>query len=176
MRSARWLAILLALATLSGQGKGPLAATLRESYQTMRLYLTACAEMMSEEKYSFKLTPVSRTFGDWMKHTAEMNYGSCAVLRGMGKPDLKEVESARSKSDLVKVLKASFDFCDPAFRSLSDQSLLTEVTSGERKLYPVTEYIGLTHSLHEHYGNLIGYLRSNGVTPPSTLRTQKTLQ
>lgn len=167
---------ILLLAALPAHGAEPLALALRESYQTMRLYLIAASEMMSEENYSFKLTPVSRTFGDWMKHTAEMNYGSCTKLHGGNPPDPKILESAKTKEALVRELKASFTFCDTAFRGISDRQLLAEKETPERRFYPVTEMVGLTNSLHEHYGNLIGYLRSKGVTPPSTLRTQRVLQ
>jgi len=167
---------IVLLAALPARGAEPLALALRESYQTMRLYLIAASEMMSEENYAFKLTPVSRTFGDWMKHTAEMNYASCAKLQGRTPPDAKSLESATTKEALVRELKSSFTFCDPAFRGISDQQLLAERATQERRFYPVTEMVGLTNSLHEHYGNLIGYLRSKGVTPPSTLRTQRVLQ
>lgn len=154
----------------------PLTATVRESYQNMKLYLVRSAEMMPEDSYGFKLTPVSRPFGEWVRHTAEMNYGSCSKVLRVAKPDAKELEQAKSRAELVDLLKRSFEFCDPVFRKLTDQTLLTEVVLDDVKLYPVTEVVGLTNSLHEHYGNLIGYLRSNGVTPPSTLRTQKVLQ
>jgi hypothetical protein len=154
----------------------PLTSTVRESYQTMRMYLIASAEMMAEEHYDFKLTSVSRPFGEWVRHTAEMNYGSCATIRGVAKPDPKSVEAAKRRTDLIDVLKQSFEFCDPAFRGLTDRQMLTETVLDGRSRYPVAEVVGLTNSLHEHYGNLIGYLRSKGVTPPSTLRTQRVLQ
>ena len=105
-----------------------------------------------------------------------MNYGTCAALRGIAQPDQSALEAAKTKPELVKFLKDSFEYCDPAFRSLADQKLLMQITSGERKFYPVTEMVGLTNSLHEHYGNIIGYLRGKGITPPSTRRTQRVLE
>jgi hypothetical protein len=169
-----WLPALTAQTPAAGLD--PLTTAVRESYQSMRLYLTASAELMPEANYGFKVTPVSRPFGEWVRHTAEMNYGSCSKLRGIPKPDPKIVEEPKTRAELIDLLKRSFEFCDPAFRGLSDRKLLTEMSSSELKLYPVTEVVGLTNSLHEHYGNLIAYLRSNGVTPPSTLRTQRSLQ
>jgi hypothetical protein len=136
-----------------------LTASLRESYQNMRLCLAKSAELMNERDYEFKLTPVSRTFASWVQHTAEMNYTACSKIRGMARPDLKPVESA-AKEQLVEILQQSFEFCDPVFLRLNDQKLLTEISLDTRQLYPVTELVGLTNSLHEHYGNLIGYLRS----------------
>ena len=154
----------------------PLTQAVRESYQTMRLYLIASGEMMPEENYPFKLTPVSRPFGEWIRHTAEMNYGTCAKIRNVTPPEPKSLESAQTKEALIRELKASFAFCDPAFRGLTDANLLAEKALQDRKFYAVTEIVGLTNSLHEHYGNLIGYLRSKGVTPPSTVRTQRVLE
>ncbi len=142
----------------------------------MRLYLVASAEAMDEKNYGYKLTPVARPFGEWVRHTTEMNYNSCAVLRGLPKQNLKEVESVSSKQDLVRTLKESFDFCDPAFRGITDNDLSVQRSAEDRKYFAGVEMIGLTNSLHEHYGNFIGYLRNNGVTPPSTVRTSKVMQ
>jgi hypothetical protein len=154
----------------------PLVQSLRESFQTMRMYLTATGESMPEAQYGFKITPVSRPFGEWMRHTAEMNYASCAKLRSVAPPDQQALVAAKSKAELLQELKASFSFCDPAFRGWTDRQLLTEAANGERRYYPVTEMLGLATSLHEHYGNLIAYLRANGITPPSTRRTQRVLE
>lgn len=170
------LLFLLLVASLPLFAANPLTQAVRDSYQTMRLYLTASADMMPDEHYSFKLTPVSRTFGDWMKHTAEMNYAVCAKLRGVPAPDLASLSKAQTKADLARELKGSFSFCDPAFKGINDTTLVQEQSHAGQAFFPVIEMIGFTNSLHEHYGNLIGYLRSKGVTPPSTLRTQRVLQ
>lgn len=142
----------------------------------MRLYIIASAESMEEKNYGYKLSPVARPFGEWVRHTTEMNYNSCALLRGMPKPDLKTVEAASTKEDLVKTLKESFEFCDPAFRNIADEDLAIQHAGADRKFFAGVEMIGLTNSLHEHYGNFIGYLRNNGVVPPSTVRTSKVMQ
>jgi hypothetical protein len=154
----------------------PLTSVLRESYQTMRAYIIASAELMPEDKYGFKVNPHARTFADWMKHTIEMNYSACSTPRGVAAPNLQTLEQANSKQRLTALLTEAFEFCDPAFRNITDAKLMTGVPRGGRVIYPVTSLIGLTNSLHEHYGNVIGYLRSNGITPPSTLRTQRMLE
>jgi len=172
----RLLITLMAVWAVSATAAEPLAQSLRESYQAMRMYLVATGKMMPEDRYHFKITPVSRPFGEWMRHTAEMNYGSCARLRSVPLPTAGPLAAAKTKDEIMAELEASFRFCDPAFRGLADRDLLTERTAGDRRLTPVSEMIGLTNSLHEHYGNLIAYLRANGLTPPSTLRTQRVLQ
>ena len=168
--------LLLLLWSGASSTPQPLVQALRESYQTMRMYLVATGKMMPEDRYGFKITPVSRPFGEWIRHTAEMNYGSCAKLRAAAPPNLDRLAAAKSKEELTNQLEASFHFCDPAFRGITDRKLLTGKALADRQFTPVTEMIGLTNSLHEHYGNLIAYLRANGLTPPSTLRTQRVLQ
>jgi hypothetical protein len=53
---------------------------------------------------------------------------------------------------------------------MTDRKATTEITIGNRKLYPVTPMIGIVASLNEHYGNMVGYLRSKGIVPPSSAR------
>ena len=69
-------------------------------------------------------------------------------------------------------LRESFEFCDTALKQMNDKRALAESQSGERTTYPVQAMLGLLSSLNSHYGNLVGYLRTRGIVPPSTARAQ----
>ena len=175
----RWLpAFLLGclwLAPSTARAADPLSRTLRESYKGLKMFLVYSGDAMPEEYYSFKFAPTWRTFSDYLVHVAEANYISCSTLRVVPQPKV-ELSGTMSKAELTKWLKDSFEFCDPAFANATDAKLLTQITSGDRTLYPVEEMIALTNSLSEHYGNVACYMRIKGVTPPSTLRTQLVMQ
>ena len=174
MRVPASLLSCLLLAPSIARAADPLSRTLRESYKTMKMFLIFSGDAMPEEYYSFKLAPNWRSFSDYLVHAAEANYISCSTLRVVPKPTV-ELSGTMSKAELMKWLKDSFDFCDPAFASATDAKLLTQITSGDRTLYPAEEMVALTNSLWEHYGNVACYMRIKGVTPPSTLRTQRVL-
>lgn len=136
-------------------------------YNTVKQNLIEAAEAMPENDYGYRLTPPQRPFGAWIGHTAAGNFNVCAAIKG-DKPESRATEP-KTKAELKAALTASFEYCDAALTSKTDQEALTAVDGR----YPVNAMIGLIASLNEHYGNLVGYLRSKGITPPSTARTTK---
>jgi hypothetical protein len=163
------------LLTSSLRAAEPVSRALHESYRTVKMFLIASGEFMPEENYSFKIAPTWRSFSEYMVHVAESNYISCSTLRQIPNPKVP-ISATMSKAELMGVVKASFEFCDPAFNGQTDAKLLRQITSGDRTLYPVEEMIALTNSLSEHYGNIANYLRVKGITTPSALRTQRVMQ
>ncbi len=154
--------------------QNPLTQAVTASYNGAKMNLIEAAEAMPADAYSFKLTPGQRAFGDWMEHTAMGNYGFCASMAGTAAPaEAAHIHDLEGKADIQRVLKASFDYCDGVLKTMTDQKALAEVTIGERKSFPVQGMVRMVGSLNEHYGNIVGYLRSKGVTPPSTARQKK---
>jgi len=146
----------------------PLVTAFTARYNTAKRNLIESAQAMPEANYAFKLSPAQRQFSEWIAHTAMGNYSFCAGIGGSAAPAVKMSEAA-SKADLQKALQASFDFCDAAIQGLDDQKALT-ANNGK---YPVNAMFGLIAGLNDHYGNIVGYLRSKGITPPSSaVRTQ----
>jgi hypothetical protein len=170
MKGAIGLTLLLGT-WAGGQTPGPIMQSILPRYQVMKLNLVESAEVMPAEAYDFKLTPPQRSFAEWMEHNASMNYSMCASAAGQSAPPAKPPE--KTKAALSAALRASFDYCDGVFESMTDEKSLQPVKVGDRTLYPVNVMIGLVANWNEHYGNIVGYLRSKGITPPSTARAQK---
>lgn len=165
---------LFLLASLSSFAQdGPLMQSLLPRLQTAKLNLVESAELMPEADYNFRLTPPQRTFGAWIEHTIEMNYGTCANLHKAPGPDPLKYKGVTAKSELVAGLKASMEYCEQGFRAMNDTTALQPKKVGKRDVYPVNLMVGLVVNWNEHYGNLVGYLRTKGITPPSTARAQK---
>ena len=143
-------------------------------YATAKLNLIETAAVMPEADYGFKLTPAQRSFAEWMEHTAEMNYGLCSTILAEAAPKDKVHKGVTAKAEVERTLKESFDYCDRAFHSMDDAKALTEIDAGGgRKVVPASAMIGLLINWNEHYGNLVGYMRSKGLTPPTTARAQR---
>ncbi|MEO8025821.1 MAG: DinB family protein, partial [Bryobacteraceae bacterium] len=154
--------------------QNPLTQAVTASYNGAKTNLIETAAAMPAEDYGFKLTPAQRPFGEWIEHTAMGNYSFCSAIAGTKPPaEAEHAHGVSGKAAIEGVLKASFEYCDGVLKTMTDQKALTEVTIGDRKSYPAAAMVRLVGSLNEHYGNLVGYLRSKGVTPPSTARQKK---
>ncbi len=165
--------VTLACATFA-LAQNPLTQTVTASYNGAKANLVEAAEAMPADAYTFKLTPGQRPFGEWMEHTAMGNYSFCASIAGTKAPaESEKVHGLAGKKEIQEALAASFAYCDGVLKDMTDAKALAEVTIGERKSYPVAAMVRLVGSLNEHYGNIVGYLRSKGVTPPSTARQKK---
>jgi hypothetical protein len=147
---------------------------LTANYERYKTFLNDTAQAMPEADYDYKLSPAQRPFGEWIEHTALLNYNNCANIKGVPPPpETKTVMGLTGKAAISKALAESFAYCDAALKDLDDAKAVQELTIGERKTVPAQVLVGLVASLNEHYGNLVGYLRTKGLTPPSTLRAQQ---
>jgi hypothetical protein len=162
------------LVAISAFGQSPLVDVINSQYKPMKLNFTEAAAAIPAADFEFRLTPPQRPLGEWISHTAQGNYSRCAAMLGKETPpESKAAGAAKSKEDVQRVIHASFEYCDAALKGMTDHTALTEVTIAGKKSYPVTAMVSLIASLNEHYGNMVGYLRMKGITPPSTARAQK---
>lgn len=113
-----------------------------------------------------------RTFGDQLKHVATVNYWvSGAILRE--KPPMPaDMASVKSKDEIMKALQDSFAYAHKAFASVTEKNLVEEIPalSGKgttTRLWLATLLIG--HD-RDHYGQLVVFLRMNGIIPPASRR------
>ena len=138
-------------------------------FDAAKLNLIEAAEAMPEASYDFKLTPGQRTFGDWIEHNISMNFSMCASMVGHTTPR-EHQPGGKGKAELVRALKESFDYCEPIFKSMTDEKSQQHIQINDKLVYPVAVMIALVSNWNEHYGNMVGYLRTKGITPPSTAR------
>ncbi len=162
------------LAASACMAQATFTKALTGNYERYKTFLNDTAQVMPEADYSFKLSPAQRPFGEWIEHTALLNYSFCANIKGVPPPpETKTVMGLTGKDAISKALADSFTYCDAAFKDLDDAKAVQEVTIGERKVVPANVMVSLIASLNEHYGNLVGYMRTKGITPPSTARAQQ---
>lgn len=140
------------------------------------------AEAMPEDKFDFspeKLNlPVSdykgvRTFGQQLKHIAASNYLIWSPITGEKPPDTvndgKGPDNMKAKAEIIKFLKDSFAFGHKAVATLNDSNLVEPITW--RNGRPTTRLFQATFAAahcFDHYGQMIEYLRMNGIVPPAS--------
>lgn len=166
-RTSLWVlaASLAGAGSLYGQAMSPVITDARQSYDTIKGYLTRAAAAMPEEDYSFKPTPDIRTFAALLGHIADHQTRFCSA--SMGAPKQGDAGSKTSKADLTAALAASFKVCDAAWDSLTDANAGEKM--GQRSRMG-TLLVDVIHS-NEEYGYMAIYFRLKGIVPPSSDRS-----
>ena len=168
------LIVMLLAACAAAQPSGPLMQAILPRFDTVRLNLVEAAELMPEDSYTYHLTPPQRSWAEWISHNIQMNYNQCGRIHTAPAPDAKEWEGVSAKAELVAGLKESFAYCEGAFKAMTDEKALQSAApAGGRPVVPAGIMIGLLNSWNEHYGNMVGYLRTRNLVPPSTARAAK---
>ena len=141
-------------------------ADIRTLWRQLSGFVLQSAIDVPEDKYSYKPTPEVRTFGELFAHVAGAESMFCAIALGE-KPPAEDAVKAVTKAELIAALKQSAQNCERAYAQ-SDASVRANVDLfGEQHSRLYTLMMNATHD-GEHYGNLITYLRMNGMVPPSS--------
>jgi uncharacterized damage-inducible protein DinB len=146
----------------------PITSLLKQQVVRYGQLQIAAAEAMPAEKYVYRTTPETRTFGQLLLHVAQFNNNICSRVSGMTAPDLKDVKDTDAKDKLVAAVKSSFDFCATALNGLDDSTLGQSAGKlGPNNLSRGGALVILGEDWFDHYGTMAIYLRANGLTPPS---------
>lgn len=165
----RILVVLSALvpSLLSAQGTSGAVASIRPHYDRIKSLYIRSAEAMPEAKYGFRPSPDVRTYAELLGHVANETYMFCADALGIPDPNKTNFEKVTSQAQMTAGLKAAFAFCDAAY-AMPDARAMEQVESMGGKGTRLWLLIyNVTHD-SEHYGNIVTYLRINGVVPPSS--------
>jgi hypothetical protein len=107
-----------------------------------------------------------RTFGGLILHVAQANYIMAARFGGL-KPDvdMKSLAGLKTKDEIDAALAASFAFLHKAIETLTIDNAFQSVAGPTSRV--VTVAASLAHTSDE-YGQMVEYLRMNGITPPAS--------
>ena len=159
--------------------KATFASVLDHQLSGVEGELVPAAEAMPAEKYSFAPTQGEfkgvRDFGSQIKHIASVNYMIGAAILGTPPPAAAgEGEdgpaNVRSKDETVKYLKDSFVYLHKAINTITAANVLEPIkapwgTAPTTRLSMAVIAVG--HPF-DHYGQLVEYLRMNGIIPPAS--------
>lgn len=151
----------------TGSSAAGAVESLAPLYNMVKGYIIASAEQMPEDKYSYAPTPEVRNFGQIIGHVAGSEYQFCGVATGGNAQPPENFEERTTKAGLVEAVRMGFAQCDAAY-AMDDAKAMEEAQlfgqTGTRLW--VLAY-NLSH-VWEHYGNIVTYLRENGLVPPSS--------
>lgn len=178
MRAALTLMLTLSLGTAvaaSRSGGGTEADAQVDAVRTSRMlweqftdHITTVAEELPESTYAYRPTPEVRSFGQLFGHVAGAQYLFCAAALGEAPREEDAIEKTRTrKAELVAALKASTEYCARAYDQSDAAAAGNTTLFGQERTRLFALGLNAAHNA-EHYGNLVTYLRLNGIVPPSS--------
>ncbi len=157
-----------------------LASMIDRQVTQLEKQVVAVAEAMPEDKFDFTPTQLNtkdgrdpvRSFALEVRHLATGNYAFWSPLTGdplpAGIKGPNGPEDLKTKADIIKYLKDSFALGHKAAATLTPNNMLENVKTfrgEEPRLYLAT--LAIEHA-NDHYGQLVIFLRMNGITPPGS--------
>lgn len=128
-------------------------AVARHGFGEVTGWVLRAAEMASAEQLRYQPVATVRTLGQLIGHIADSHNYYCAQAAGRNVEWTDPIEkTVTDKAALVQALRRSIDECGPVY------------ASGTARIDQLLA--NLTHD-YQHYGNIVTYLRMQGLTPPS---------
>lgn len=194
MRRAGTVCLAVVLAAISGQhaladaqggrqgrqgGRGPqgpavatLAGDLQADLERTRELVINLVEAMPEDKFGYKPTPEQQSFGERVMHIVQVDAFLFNTLGGKTPAPSLNLK-ATGKADILAALRQSYDWQMAVLEEFTDEELVARITPppflGPSASRVKVFYYDYGHT-QDTYGQLVVYLRLNGITPPASRR------
>ena len=170
----RFLAALPGLAAVpmrAAEWKDPFARTWRDSFlkhwRVTKDYTLAFVDAMPAEHYGFKPVEVQRSYAEQLLHLASANAAYMTAFKLKAAP---AAEKSPDKAAVRAYLIATFDYVADVLEHMDEKDLIRQDLQFNTRAKPhsgmdlfMRAYM---HTAH-HRGQLVGYLRMKGITPPT---------
>jgi uncharacterized damage-inducible protein DinB len=139
----------------------------KATWESTRALVLGIAEIFPEDKYDFKPTPAVRSLRENLIHLIGENYFFFSKVSGETLPDNARFNALKSRDEILKELRASYDYDAKVWGSLTEEKA-QELVEGRnnQKVQRWSFILGAIQDNMNHYGNLVVYARLNGLVPP----------
>ena len=170
MKKAAILAFAALALPVAASGQQAVIQSLKGLHDITEQNIVATAELVSEDLYSFQPTEEVRTMGSILAHIANAQYLFCSAAAGEDSPNAANLEETlTTKADIVAGLQEAFAYCQGVYAGMTDaQGAEMRTFFGNQMAASGVLAFNSAHN-YEHYGNLVTYMRLNGITPPSSM-------
>jgi uncharacterized damage-inducible protein DinB len=153
---------------------------LRILLRSMATEIVSAADAMPADKYGFAPTDGEfkgvRTFGKQVKHLAATNHILAAAALGEEPPadagDELGPEAIRTKAEIIDYLNGSFAHLQKAVDAIGDKKLAVKSSPisplSANTVTRLTLVVEASVHAFNHYGQMVEYLRMNGIVPPAS--------
>jgi len=170
-----------ATAAAAQDGVDPMAASVAQSFTMIERDFIRLADAMPAERWTFapkdgRFEGV-RTFAEQVKHVACANFGFFKQVEREEPPAGCESggpSPAKTKDELMQYLRESFAYAARVMKRLTPGNAMDVVTGpylgpfrGQTTRLGIST-VAVWHAT-DHYGQLVVYLRMNGIVPPASV-------
>ena len=162
-----------------GRGEAPAAPTIttlagdvQADWAIHKELLVNAADAMPDDKFGYKPTPAQRSYGEQIMHVVQINQFVAGVLGKTPAPAINL--KAATKAEVTTALRQSMDYWEVVLKEFTDQQLNERVAvppgplglsaSRQRAIYWCMQHNW------DIYGQMVVYLRLNGIVPPASRR------
>jgi hypothetical protein len=173
---------VVAIASGSQQSPQPaptIASVMDRDISAVEKQIVDASDAMPEDKFNFTPEALNipganykgvRSFAVEVKHIAASNWFIWSPLTGDKLPEgLKDGNgpaNLQTKTDIIKFLKDSFALGHKAAATLTTENMLQSPANSKSTRLHLAEF-GVAHA-YDHYGQMVEYLRMNGIVPPAS--------
>lgn len=162
-----------------GQPLPTLASMVDGEISAVEKQILEVADAMPEDKYNFSPESLNipgddykrvRSFAGQLKHVGASNYFIWSPVTGDKMPEnIKDGNGPadlKTKAEIIKFLKDSFVLGHKAAATLTTENMLQTAEHSKSTRLRLAMF-GIAHA-YDHYGQMIEYLRMNGIVPPAS--------
>ncbi|HEU5453341.1 MAG TPA: DinB family protein [Terriglobales bacterium] len=176
--AALLIAVCLALPAVAQDPEVPkdVAGSVGATLHFIENEFLSVAQAMPEEKYGFVPTAGNfqgvRSFAEQVKHVACANFAFFNQIEGKKPPEHCEKggpNPAKTKAELIQYLKDSNEYANRVLKTVNAGNMMQRVNgpyAGPNTRLGMT--VTAVWHITDHYGQIVEYLRMNGIVPPST--------
>jgi uncharacterized damage-inducible protein DinB len=157
------------------------AALLDNELSDLEKQFLDAADAMPDDKYNFKPTIGEfegvLTFGEQVKHVAFYNYATFAIMLGEKPPPDADAsrgpDAIRTKADILTYARNSFAGGHRATAATGMENVIARMDNLPDGAHGVTRLQMMMFVVRHgasHYGQMVEYLRMNGIVPPASRR------
>jgi uncharacterized damage-inducible protein DinB len=148
----------------------------------MEMQVVGAAKAMPADKYSFAPTQAIfapsqktefdtvRTFVGQVTHLAQANYFFFGWSGIKPDRDVKAIASITTKDEAVAALQASFAYAHKAIATITTENAFVAIKPIDGYSTRVTIAAFAAAHGNDHYGQMVEYLRMNGIVPPASAK------
>ena len=154
----------------------PMADTVAQWLTMIERSFVSLADAMPADRWTFAPRDGEfkgvRTFGEQVKHVACANFAFYNEIEKKTPPEGCETggpNPAKTKAELMAYLRESFAYAGRVLRTLTPSNAMEPVSGpygGDSTRLGIAT-LSIWHA-SDHYGQLVVYLRMNGIVPPAS--------
>ncbi len=163
------LAVAFLALPLSASAQRTVTQSMQNLQNNVGGLISATAEKVPADLYSYRPTDDVRTLGGILSHLANGNYMFCSAIAGETNPNSENFEeTATTKADIQAAVAASLAYCETVYTNTTDAhgAMTANLFGNEWAITGILAF-NVAHN-NQHYGNLVTYMRLNDIVPPSS--------